>query len=100
MKAVDAPVAGRKLWKILVPVAVILVAAAIGGGLYLRSRRAATHLTEKDRIVLAEFTNTTGDSVFDGTLRKPSITWKPGQTCGPTIWRITGLVGAPHWRPS
>ena len=27
-------------------------------------------LTEKDTIVLADFTNTTGDSVFDGTLRQ------------------------------
>ena len=27
-------------------------------------------LTEKDTIVLADFTNTTGDTVFDGTLRQ------------------------------
>ena len=27
-------------------------------------------LTDKDHIVLADFTNTTGDSVFDGTLRQ------------------------------
>ena len=33
--------------------------------------RQTTHrLTEKDNIVLAEFTNTTGDPVFDGTLRQ------------------------------
>jgi hypothetical protein len=31
--------------------------------------RAAT-LTDKDTIVLAEFTNTTGDAVFDETLRQ------------------------------
>ena len=30
--------AGSKLWKILVPVAVVVVAALIGGGLYFRSR--------------------------------------------------------------
>ncbi len=69
-RVAEAPVEGRKLWKILVPATVVLVAAAIVGGLYFRSRQAATHLTEKDSVVLAEFTNTTGDPVFDGTLRQ------------------------------
>jgi eukaryotic-like serine/threonine-protein kinase len=71
VKVAEVPVAGgRKLWKVLVPTAVILVAAAIGGGLYIRSRQTTTRLTEKDSVVLAEFTNTTGDPVFDGTLRQ------------------------------
>ena len=39
----------------------------VAGGLYLRSKK-ATALTEKDTIVLADFTNTTGDTVFDDTL--------------------------------
>jgi hypothetical protein len=52
-----------------VSAAVVLVAAAIGGGLYFCSRQ-TNRLTEKDSIVLAEFTNTTGDPVFDGTLRQ------------------------------
>ena len=40
-----------------------------GGGSWLfYSRRHA--LTDKDTIVLADFTNTTGDPVFDGTLRQ------------------------------
>ena len=69
MRVADVPVAG-KLWKILIPAAVILVAAAIVGGLYFRSRQATIHLTEKDSVVLAEFTNTTGDPVFDGALRQ------------------------------
>ena len=30
----------------------------------------AHKLTDKDTIVLADFTNTTGDPVFDGTLRQ------------------------------
>jgi serine/threonine protein kinase/tetratricopeptide (TPR) repeat protein len=55
-------------WKILVPVTA-LVAVLIGGGLYWRSHR-ALRLTDKDTIVLADFTNTTGDPVFDGTLRQ------------------------------
>jgi len=69
LKVAEVPVVGRKLWKVLVSAAVVLIAAAIGGGLYLRSRH-TNRLTEKDSIVLAEFTNTTGDPVFDGTLRQ------------------------------
>ena len=69
VRVAEAPIEGRKLWKILVPAAVVAVAALIGGGLYFRSRH-ATPLTEKDTIVLADFTNTTGDAVFDGTLRQ------------------------------
>src|SRR6266705_3453465 len=71
VKVAEVPVAGgRKLWKVLVPAAVVVVAAAIGGGLYFRSRQTTTRLSEKDTIVFAEFTNTTGDPVFDGTLRQ------------------------------
>jgi eukaryotic-like serine/threonine-protein kinase len=47
--------------------ATILVAAAVAGAIY--DRRPAT-LTDKDTIVLAEFANTTGDPVFDETLRQ------------------------------
>ena len=53
----------------LIAAAVVLVAAMVGGGIYFKSRRAST-LTEKDTIVLADFANTTGDSVFDGTLKQ------------------------------
>jgi serine/threonine protein kinase/tetratricopeptide (TPR) repeat protein len=70
VKAAEAPVMGRKLWKILLPAAVVVVAVAIAGTFYLRSRRSAHQLTEKDTIVLSDFTNTTGESVFDGTLKQ------------------------------
>jgi eukaryotic-like serine/threonine-protein kinase len=70
VRVAEVPViSGKKLWKILVPAAVVVVAALVAGGLYFRSRHAAP-LTEKDSIVLADFTNTTGDAVFDGTLRQ------------------------------
>jgi eukaryotic-like serine/threonine-protein kinase len=49
-------------------VALILIAAA-SYGVYAFLHRAPA-LTSKDTIVLADFTNTTGDSVFDGTLRQ------------------------------
>ena len=61
------PRSGR--WKILVPAAVVLAAAMIGGGFYFRSRP-ATPLTEKDTIVLTDFENTTGDAVFDDALKQ------------------------------
>ncbi len=50
--------------------AALVIAALVAGGLYYRSRQHAAHaLTEKDTIVLADFTNTTGDAVFDDTLK-------------------------------
>jgi len=47
---------------------IMIVALAVGGWLFLFRKPHA--LTDKDTIVLADFTNTTGDSVFDGTLRQ------------------------------
>ena len=70
VKVAEVPVAaGRKPWKILVPTAVLILAALIAGALYLRSR-SARPLTEKDTVVLADFDNTTGDAVFDGALKQ------------------------------
>jgi tetratricopeptide (TPR) repeat protein len=47
----------------------VLVVAAIAVGLYLRSRSGGA-ITEKDTILITDFVNTTGDAVFDGTLKK------------------------------
>jgi len=55
--------------KIVVTVAAVLLAAGIAGGLFWRARQ-ARRLTEKDTIVLGDFANSTGDAVFDGTLRE------------------------------
>jgi tetratricopeptide (TPR) repeat protein/predicted Ser/Thr protein kinase len=60
---------GRKFWKMLLPALLVMLIALIGVGLYLRSRPAAK-LTEKDSVLLADFVNTTGDAVFDGTLKQ------------------------------
>jgi serine/threonine protein kinase len=46
-----------------------LVVLALVGAAYFLYRQPAK-LTNKDTIVLADFTNTTGDPVFDGTLRQ------------------------------
>ena len=55
-------------WKVIALLAVALVALAVGAW-WVSSRRAHA-LTTKDFIVLADFTNSTGDPVFDGTLRQ------------------------------
>jgi serine/threonine protein kinase/tetratricopeptide (TPR) repeat protein len=73
VKAAEVPRVGGKIWKVLVPAAVIVV-ALITGGVYWRSRStssvATTPLTEKDTVVLADFDNKTGDSVFDDALKQ------------------------------
>src|SRR5208283_347918 len=58
----------RRHWKLLVSAAIVL-AAVVGAVLYWRSHR-TVHLSEKDTIVLADFANSTGDPVFDGTLKQ------------------------------
>jgi tetratricopeptide (TPR) repeat protein len=64
----EAPAAQKKrLWKIAVPL--LLVGALIAGGFYYRSQQTKP-LTEKDTIVLADFANSTGDPVFDDTLKQ------------------------------
>jgi Flp pilus assembly protein TadD/predicted Ser/Thr protein kinase len=69
VKAAEVPAPGGRAWRILVPASVLAVVALIAGVFYFRSR-SANHLTDKDTVVLADFANTTGDSVFDGTLKQ------------------------------
>jgi len=58
-----------KIWRIgALLIAVVLVVLVVLGS-YKRPVR-ASGLTNKDTVVLAEFANTTGDAVFDGTLRQ------------------------------
>jgi len=61
------PFATRK-WKLIVPAAATLLLLASAGTYFYLHR--SPKLTATDTIVLADFTNTTGDSVFDGTLRQ------------------------------
>jgi Flp pilus assembly protein TadD len=56
---------GIPVWVAAVALAVI----AIGAGAYYYMHRAPV-LTSKDSVILADFTNTTGDAMFDGTLRQ------------------------------
>jgi serine/threonine protein kinase/predicted Zn-dependent protease len=55
-------------WAAITATTVVFIALALSGWM-LYSHKAHA-LTEKDTVVLADFTNTTGDPVFDGTLRQ------------------------------
>ena len=65
--AIVPPPASRRRW--LLAAAALVLAAVAAGGAFFYSHR-ANALTEKDFILLTDFTNTTGDSVFDGTLKQ------------------------------
>ncbi len=55
-------------WKLWVGIAAVTVAAIAGGGYFYTHRAQA--LTMKGSIVVADFANATGDSVFDQTLQQ------------------------------
>ena len=55
-------------WAVLTGATILIIALAVLGWLFFS--RKAHALTDKDTIVLADFANTTGDPVFDGTLRQ------------------------------
>jgi eukaryotic-like serine/threonine-protein kinase len=57
----------RKRWTLAVAATVAVPALALAGYLYFHR---APKLTDKDTIVLADFANSTGDPVFDETLRQ------------------------------
>jgi serine/threonine protein kinase/tetratricopeptide (TPR) repeat protein len=61
------PPKARTRWTVAVAAAAAIALAAVG---YVFYPRQASALTDKDTIVLAEFTNMTGDPVFDDTLRR------------------------------
>jgi serine/threonine protein kinase/tetratricopeptide (TPR) repeat protein len=63
----------RKLsWKVAIVTATVLL-VLMTGSLYWRGHKSAK-LTEKDTIVLADFSNTTGDAIFDDTLKQALAT--------------------------
>ncbi len=47
-----------------------LALALVAAGWWATARKSKRKLTDKDRVVLADFENTTGDAVFDGTMRQ------------------------------
>jgi eukaryotic-like serine/threonine-protein kinase len=63
------PASQGKLWRAVVSAVVVCVALWVFSEWYYRVQQ-AKKLTDKDTIVLADFTNATDDSVFDDTLRQ------------------------------
>jgi tetratricopeptide (TPR) repeat protein len=68
LSIVPGPVAGGRWWKVLAGVVPVLGLVAALAAFFVRSETGGT-LTSQDTIVLSDFTNTTGDPVFDGTLK-------------------------------
>ncbi|MCU1248840.1 MAG: Serine/threonine protein kinase with repeat, partial [Edaphobacter sp.] len=103
LKTDATPVAVSQRHTPLVKYAIAAVAGLLltAGGVFLWQKRAqAKPLTDKDVLVLADFANTTGDPVFDGTLRQglavqleqsPFLSIIPDEK----IQQILGLMGQP-----
>ena len=95
---------GAKRWIALsVVLAVVLIA-----GLYERARRQRNYLGEKDTVVVADFDNSTGDPVFDDTLKtalnvslrqSPYLSVLPDQRVAETL-RLMTLSAATRLTPA
>ena len=70
-KAQSNPIWKSLRWGAIAGAIILVIGLAVGGRLF--NSREVHALTDKDTIVLADFTNTTGDPVFDGTLRQGLI---------------------------
>lgn len=65
---VQVQIEENRSWPWIAAAVVLILIVAAGSWKMFRHRAPA--LTEKDTVVLADFTNGTGDAVFDGTLRQ------------------------------
>ena len=63
-----APQKSRKPWSFVVAAIVVLAIVGIAA-VFLKQRRHVA-MTDKDAILITDFVNTTGDAMFDGTLKK------------------------------
>jgi serine/threonine protein kinase/Flp pilus assembly protein TadD len=72
-QSTEAAVSRKKTWKLALPIGLIVVLALLGaiifGPAHSRSLQ-PSKLNERDTVVLADFTNSTGDPVFDNTLKQ------------------------------
>jgi serine/threonine protein kinase/tetratricopeptide (TPR) repeat protein len=59
----------KKAFGLIAAVVIVLALFVVASNLWI-SNRGAHALTDKDTILLADFVNTTGDAVFDGTLKQ------------------------------
>ena len=65
-KAANAATRAGERWKIIAPAAVVVLALSACVHFYFHRK---PKLTDKDTIVLADFANSTGDAIFDDTLK-------------------------------
>jgi eukaryotic-like serine/threonine-protein kinase len=65
---VEGPKSRSKLWTFGIAAAVLVGIGSITGAYFFGANHAKP-LTEKDTVVLADFSNSTGDNVFDDTLK-------------------------------
>ena len=92
-----APAPSRWPWVEILAVVALAVLAAVGSYYYTHRGHP---LQETDTIVLADFTNSTGDSVFDGTLRQGlsvQLAQSPflSVVSGDRVEQTLGLMGRP-----
>ncbi len=71
-------VTGIKKHKVAALLVALVVVAAVGLGAYFYTHR-QPNFSDKDTILLSDFVNTTGEAVFDGTL-KQALAVQLGQT--------------------
>jgi DNA-binding winged helix-turn-helix (wHTH) protein/tetratricopeptide (TPR) repeat protein len=65
---VDVQIRESRGWKWAVPAAAVTI--TMSAGVFFAFWHSTPRLTEKDTLILADFSNATGDPVFDGTLRQ------------------------------
>ena len=68
-RPISTPKSAWPRWAPVIGASVVVLGLAAGGLWWLNGRKAHA-LSPTDTVVLADFTNTTGDAVFDGTLRE------------------------------
>ena len=89
-------------WGAVTGATVLVIGLAVAGWLFFS--RKAHALTDKDTIVLADFANSTGDPIFDDTLKtalsvslrqSPFLNFLPDDRVGATLQLMTRPVNAP-----
>jgi eukaryotic-like serine/threonine-protein kinase len=94
--AANVVTGARQRWKIIVAAAVAVLALSIGGYFVIVHHKAK--LTDKDTVVLADFANSTGEPIFDDTLKtaltvslqqSPFLSVLPDSTVAKTLQLMT-----------
>ncbi len=101
-RATMPPQVRRYKWAMMVGTALVVIGLAIGGWLYYARR--AHVLSETDTVVIADFSNSTGDAVFDDTLKQalgvslrqsPFLSVLSDERIGTTLRQMTKPTSAP-----